>query len=65
MFQTGELVLYRRIRARVSEIQKDNGSGRYLLTPLESDDCSYEVPVENRLDQLNDLPWEVKRRPHV
>ena len=62
MFQTGEIVLYRLILARVSEIQKENGSVRYLLTSLESDDCSYEVPVENRLGHLQALPDEAKIR---
>lgn len=62
MFQTGEIVLYRLILARVSEIQKENGSVRYLLTSLESDDCSYEVPAENRLGHLQALPDEAKIR---
>lgn len=62
MFQTGEIVLYRLILARVSEIQKENGSVRYLLTSLESDDCSYEVPAENRLEHLQALPDEAKIR---
>ena len=62
MFQTGEIVLYRLILARVSEIQKENGSVRYLLTSLESDDCSYEVPAENRLGHLQALPDEAEIR---
>ena len=62
MFQTGEIVLYRLILARVSEIQKENGSVRYLLTSLKSDDCSYEVPAENRLGHLQALPDEAKIR---
>lgn len=62
MFQTGEIVLYRLILARVSEIQKENGSVRYLLTSLESDDCSYEVPAENRLGHLQALPDVAKIR---
>lgn len=62
MFQTGEIVLYRLILARVSEILKENGSVRYLLTSLESDDCSYEVPAENRLGHLQALPDEAKIR---
>ena len=44
MFQTGEIVLYRLILARVSEIQKENGSVRYLLTSLES----MTVPTRSR-----------------
>lgn len=62
MFQIGEIVLYRLILARVDEIRKENGSVRYLLSSLESSDCCYEVPIENRLGHLRALPKEEEIR---
>lgn len=56
MFQIGDIVLYRLLLAQIEHIEERNGIKYYHLASLESENCCYDVPVQNRLQHLRTLP---------